>query len=163
MYLEREKKLAQKMGTQHTKLKIFLCEKFVSLTIVTWTNNCYLYNLLLCNYQDPKLLKDLYLNLLQFTYPSTKKVLKNYYERTADNWWYNLTWFFLTLTLHTLLFPNYCNLVSELLPILIQFENYYYRAKQTKQKSKKLIFTHTRFFFTTKPLLYYMLLLSTNS
>ena len=152
------------MGTQHTKLKIFLCEKFVSLTIVTWTNNCYLYNLLLCNYQDPKLLKGLYLNLLQFTYPSTKKVLKNYYERTADNWWYNLTWFFLTLTLHyTLLFPNYCNLVSELLPILIQFENYYYRAKQTKQKSKKLIFTHTRFFFTTKPLLYYMLLLSTNS
>ena len=99
MYLEK-KKLAQKMGTQHTKLKIFLCEKFVSLTIVTWTNNCYLYNLLLCNYQDPKLLKGLYLNLLQFTYPSTKKVLKNYYERTADNWWYNLTWFFLTLTLH---------------------------------------------------------------
>jgi len=36
MYLEK-KKLAQKMGTQHTKLKICLYEKFASLTIVTWT------------------------------------------------------------------------------------------------------------------------------
>ena len=99
MYLEK-KKLAQKMGTQHTKLKICLCEKFGLFNNCNVDNNCYLYNLLLCNYQDPKLLKDLYLNLLQFTYPSTKKVLKNYYERTADNWWYNLTWFFLTLTLH---------------------------------------------------------------
>ena len=88
------------MGTQHTKLKICLFEKFGLFNNCNVDNNCYLYNLLLCNYQDPKLLKDLYLNLLQFTYPSTKKVLKNYYERTADNWWYNLTWFFLTLTLH---------------------------------------------------------------
>ena len=39
---------------------------------------------------------------------------------------------------------NYCNLVSELLPILIQFENYYYRANK-QNKKQKLIFTHTRF------------------
>jgi len=45
---------------------------------------------------------------------------------------------------------NYCNLVSELLPILIQFENYYYRAKQTKQKAKTDLYTHS-FFFTTNP------------
>ena len=72
MYLEK-KKLALKMGTQHTKLKICLCEKFGLFNNCNVDNNCYLYNLLLCNYQDPKLLKDLYLNLLQFTYPSTKK------------------------------------------------------------------------------------------
>ena len=34
--------------------------------------------------------------------------------------------------------------------------------KKTKQKAKTDLYTHS-FFFTTKPLLYYMLLLSTNS
>jgi len=57
---------------------------------------------------------------------------------------------------------NYCNLVSELLPILLQFENYYYRANK-QNKKQKLIFTHTRFSLLPTLTIYYMLLLSTNS
>jgi hypothetical protein len=61
------------MGTQPTKLKICLCEKFGLFNNCNVDNNCYLYNLLLCNYQDPKLLKGSILKSTTIYLPLNKK------------------------------------------------------------------------------------------